>query len=216
MVNCRCTISQRAKWRLDEKELTRFKERAEYYGIDKTENFIDYKSKYLKIKGLGATDNFDMVPEHNPFEIIDNIDFEDDEAVKVIFENFEKQAVKEKIETACVIAKDGTVYKCYGVETRVFPDYDLGDKLIGAKVSHNHPIDYTEYSFSKDDYQLFMNYKLEVLRGCDEKYTYEFTRNADEIDGHLPMFEITDEDGTHEASIINAEKGHIGYRRWLR
>ena len=48
MVNCRCTISQRAKWRLDEKELTRFKERAEYYGIDKAKNFDEFKSKYLK------------------------------------------------------------------------------------------------------------------------------------------------------------------------
>ena len=29
---------------------------------------------------------------------------------------------------------------------------------------------------------LFMEYNLEILRGCDEKYTYEFTRDASNID----------------------------------
>lgn len=48
VVNCRCTISQRAKWRLDNEELERLKVRAGYFGLDKTENFNDYKSKYLK------------------------------------------------------------------------------------------------------------------------------------------------------------------------
>ena len=48
VVNCRCALLQRAKWALDEGELQTLKERAEFYGIDKTENFEDYKQKYLK------------------------------------------------------------------------------------------------------------------------------------------------------------------------
>ena len=47
-INCRCTILQRAKWALDEDELETLKQRAEYYGLDKTENFEDYKKKYIK------------------------------------------------------------------------------------------------------------------------------------------------------------------------
>ena len=135
--------------------------------------------------------------------------------VKSVIDRFEKEAINESIETACVIAKDGTVYKCFGIEDRVFPDNDLGDILIGAKVSHNHPIDVTEYSFSKNDFMLFSEFKLEELRGCDKKYTYKFTRNKKDIDEHKPIFEFTEYDVAHEESISIAERNNIGYRRWL-
>lgn len=47
--NCRCALLQRAKWALDEEELETLKQRAEYFGLDKSEDFEDYKKKYLKI-----------------------------------------------------------------------------------------------------------------------------------------------------------------------
>lgn len=48
VINCRCVTLTRARWALDEEELETLKERAEYFGLDKTENFEDYKEKYLK------------------------------------------------------------------------------------------------------------------------------------------------------------------------
>lgn len=48
VVNCRCALLQRARWALDEDELQTLKDRAAYYGLDKTKNFDDFKSKYLK------------------------------------------------------------------------------------------------------------------------------------------------------------------------
>lgn len=48
VINCRCVTLTRARWALDEEELETLKERAEYFGLDKTENFEDYKKKYLK------------------------------------------------------------------------------------------------------------------------------------------------------------------------
>lgn len=48
VVNCRCTSNTRARWALDDDELQTLKERAEYFGLDKTENFEDFKQKYLK------------------------------------------------------------------------------------------------------------------------------------------------------------------------
>lgn len=48
VINCRCVTLTRAKWALDEEELETLKERAEYFGLDKTENFEDYKRKYLQ------------------------------------------------------------------------------------------------------------------------------------------------------------------------
>ena len=49
VVNCRCALLQRAKWALDEDELQTLKDRAAFYGLDNTENFNDFKQKYLKI-----------------------------------------------------------------------------------------------------------------------------------------------------------------------
>ena len=48
VVNCRCALLQRAKWALDESELETLKERAAYYGLDKSDNFEEFKKKYLK------------------------------------------------------------------------------------------------------------------------------------------------------------------------
>ena len=48
VVNCRCTSNTRARWALGEEELQTLKDRAEYFGLDKTKNFEEYKQKYLK------------------------------------------------------------------------------------------------------------------------------------------------------------------------
>jgi SPP1 gp7 family putative phage head morphogenesis protein len=50
VVNCRCALLQRARWALDDKELETLKKRASYYGLDKSKDFNDYKSKYLSIE----------------------------------------------------------------------------------------------------------------------------------------------------------------------
>lgn len=48
VINCRCALLQRASWELDEDELEELKERAAYFGLDKTASFEEYKQKYLK------------------------------------------------------------------------------------------------------------------------------------------------------------------------
>lgn len=48
VVNCRCTSDTRARWALDESELEELKQRASYFGLDKTENFKEFEEKYLK------------------------------------------------------------------------------------------------------------------------------------------------------------------------
>ena len=47
-IHCRCALLQRAKWALDDDELITLKERAEYYELDKTKDFNEFKSKYLE------------------------------------------------------------------------------------------------------------------------------------------------------------------------
>lgn len=47
-INCRCTAFAKARWALSESELQNMKERAEYFGLDKTKDFEEFKEKYLK------------------------------------------------------------------------------------------------------------------------------------------------------------------------
>ncbi len=47
--NCRCCLLQRAKWALDDDELDTLKERAEFFGLDKTKDFEEFKEKYLNV-----------------------------------------------------------------------------------------------------------------------------------------------------------------------
>lgn len=199
------------KVQMSERQAKKYKRLAKF-SLDE-----DNKKKYLKIaQGLSANDDsYNMIPKHKAPEIIKTIDFNDKKAVKSTLQEFETSAVNEKNETACVIAQDGTVYKCYGVEDRVFIDSDIGEVLIGAKVSHNHPISVTEYSFSGDDFELFNKYELDILRGVDQKYTYELSRTSKVIDEHVSIFEITEENAAHEMTITRAEEYNVGYRRWL-
>lgn len=47
--NCRCQLLQRARWALDEAELEELQKRAEFFGLDKSASFEDFKQKYLKL-----------------------------------------------------------------------------------------------------------------------------------------------------------------------
>lgn len=46
--NCRCRTTQRARWALGEDELNTLKDRAEFFGLDKTKDFKSFKRKYMK------------------------------------------------------------------------------------------------------------------------------------------------------------------------
>ena len=45
--NCRCTLLTRARAALDEEELKTLQERADFFGLDKSKDFADFKEKYL-------------------------------------------------------------------------------------------------------------------------------------------------------------------------
>lgn len=218
-INCRCALLQRARWALGN-DYTKWSEDAPVvYSDDGTaqlaiieaKNYEDFKNKY---QGLAARISGEGIPEHEEPKLLKSIDYSNKATVIKELKNFEKSAITESVETACVITKDGEVFKCFGVEDRVFPDFDLKNKLIGASVTHNHPIDVTVHTFSQDDVSLFMSYNLEVLRGCDEKYIYELTRDASQIDKE-PDDWMNFENFEHGRIIEKAKELGIGYRRWL-
>lgn len=47
--NCRCCLLQRTKWALDEDELEELKERAAFFGLDKSKDFEEFKQKYCQL-----------------------------------------------------------------------------------------------------------------------------------------------------------------------
>lgn len=217
-INCRCIMLQRAKWALDEDELETLKERAAFHDLDKAEDFEDFRKKYLKatdemLKGNSMKIGGGDIPLHSEPVTIRKIDFKNKKLVAEELLSFEKNAIKESVETALVITTEGEVVKCFGVSDRVFPDYDLGDRLKGAAITHNHIAEETVYSFSEDDLELFIKHDLETLRGCDKQYVYEFNRNPEDVD-ETPERWATPENYWHTKMIMLAHQHEIGYRRW--
>ena len=49
-INYRCAVLQRVRWALNQDELETLKERAKYYGLNKSKDFKDFKNKYINIK----------------------------------------------------------------------------------------------------------------------------------------------------------------------
>lgn len=58
-INCRCALLQRASWALDQAELDALKERAAFFGLDKSKDFEEFKEKY-KITVNNVTESADQ------------------------------------------------------------------------------------------------------------------------------------------------------------
>ncbi len=61
--NCRCCLLQRARWEMDESELDTLKERADFFGLDKTKDFDEFKRKYMN--ALEKNGNYDTIVPTN-------------------------------------------------------------------------------------------------------------------------------------------------------
>ena len=72
--NCRCQLLQRARWALDESELETLQKRSEYFGLDKSESFEDYKQKYLKLPENADSVDLNKVVKLNPEMTADEVD----------------------------------------------------------------------------------------------------------------------------------------------
>ena len=123
--NCRCAVLQMARWALDETELDTLKERAEYFGLDKTEDFEDFKGKYLNISEADIR-KVDLTTSFIPAQTIE----EAEEYIKQFIGNgyspiFKNQAIYKgiSVENANEINK---------VLTELYSQYDL-PKISGIK-----------------------------------------------------------------------------------
>lgn len=163
--------------------------------------------------GLSANDNNTHEKHKGPI-LLKRIDL-DKENIKEVLKNYENLIKDDKIENAIVITKEGEIYQCFGNESNVWVDEDLGNKIQGAFITHNHPINQTSYSFSNKDVELFEKYQLSVLRGVDNKYTYELDRNERPSLANPTWNDTIEDSSFYHINCINyAINNNISYKRW--
>ncbi len=168
------------------------------------------KIEIIKQKGL-ASRNINTIEEHPQPYLLDTI--KENEIDKTL-SYYEKIIKNDTIENAIVVTKKRKVYQCFGNSTNVWPDIDLGDEIIGASITHNHPKKETNYSFSDADIRLFEKYKLSKLRGIDNKYTYELNRSKKPILSIPDDYFEQDYGYDHLRNIQYALDNDICYMRW--
>lgn len=117
VINCRCRMFQIGKWELDDEELERLKERAAFYGLDKTAEFDDFKKKYLKaaeaeaqVENLSNNGimNVKTVAEAKK-ALVDDIGF--DKVVKSISSVDDRLLISSTNQLSVLEAKFGAVHK---------------------------------------------------------------------------------------------------------
>ena len=161
--------------------------------------------------GLASRDDTREGSDHEPPIFVRNL-LDGEDRNEVLLE-YEELIRNEPVEHAYVITKGGRIYHCIGTLKSVYPN-DLGDELIGADVTHNHPINSEhEYTLSSADVMLFQNFELNRLRGEDERFKYEINRNPEDIDEE-PIDWMNELNYRHCDMIRDARSKGFGYRRW--
>ena len=159
---------------------------------------------------IGSPEN--MVPMHDEPIYIKTIDIKDEKAIKMELDAFEAESYKLDQEEALVILSTGEVHRCFGTLKGVYPDFDFGRKLKGAYVAHNHVESETRWSFSNVDINLFQEYNLAEMRGCDVKYKYRLNKNQSDLDEMTDNWQ-DEEEFQHNDVIRTALQRGFGYRR---
>lgn len=89
--NCRCQLLKRPRWSLDDEELEVLKQRASYYGLDKTKSFEEYKNKFLNLPKNAGTQP--VIPAIPSLPDLDNLQ---DPILKLYVKSLEKDGVDYK------------------------------------------------------------------------------------------------------------------------
>lgn len=179
---------------------------------------LSENDKILSPKGLGAGDKIFMNVEGTPPKLIDKLPNLEKSTIEKSLAYFENQIVNAKVENGFVITAEGEIYHCTGHLVGLPTIEDLGEKLKGAIVTHNHPdSSVNEHSFSGLDWSLFERYNLKILRGVEKNFIYELNRNKEDSKlSDLILDGKDDLNGWHNVILIKALNNGYGYRRWRR
>ena len=170
-----------------------------------------------KPRGLAAGNIDTTTAEGSPPKLIGKLESVTEAAIKKTLEDYEKQIVTAPIENAIIVTMTGEIYHCTGELNGIDTIVELGEKLRGAYITHNHPIGSdNEYSFSYLDWNLFKDFNLACLRGIDEKFIYELNRNAQDKEMIFSLEFANEFNFRHNQVAELAQMTGVGYRRWVR
>lgn len=126
-----------------------------------------------KIKGQRAVVRDSDGTKHYAHKV-GTVDVNDRNAVNKFVSKFEKKYTNSDKEHCLVIKPDGTVYMSRGDGNSV-NTFDLlgAEELKGCFTTHNHPKEYTQYSFSFQDFDFTREINGKRMRAIDFKYEYE-------------------------------------------
>ena len=165
-------------------------------------------------KGLSSSNRITLSNHKKP-KILENLSKVNSTIIDKTLKKYENIIKDDKIENAIVITKEGKVYQCFGNETNVWPDVDLGNEIIGSSITHNHPKAETSYSFSPADINLFDKYNLGKLRGVDDKYIYELDRNGNPTLTRPTLDDVIEDNSIYHIQAIDYSiKNNVSYMRW--
>lgn len=189
--------------------------------LNKEFGMMDKPRKERGSGGLssGGDDGKIITPTDTTERYIDTLVDKSRENKLNVLKAYENEIVDSAVEKAIVILSNGEVYEYTGTQTNV--DLPLGEIMKGAYVTHNHPKNSPhEWTFSDKDLRYFQEQELDVLRGIDEKYIFQFDRYDKRVDSgeSESVFEINQdgEDAMHLQRIDDAKDLEIGYRRVRR
>ncbi|WP_130861443.1 minor capsid protein [Bacilliculturomica massiliensis] len=177
--------------------------------------YKEWRKQYVSEGGLGAGGG--AITSIAPPKFVERIDRDNTALVESKLREYEALIRDSNEEHAYVILKNGKVYHFVGDKNGVNP-LALGEVLNGSIMTHNHPAgSNNEYSFSNQDIGLFRDCKLAKLRGIDEKYIYELSRESKSVEPSArSVFEIAEGDGRHEKVKQIAKDIKVGYWRKKR
>lgn len=96
-----------------------------------------------------------------------------------LIEYYEDKIVSKPVENIIIICSNGDVYHSTGTKNSVTIDESID--CFNSIITHNHPQEETNFSFSGEDLSTFFERKIKVLRGVDYKYSYTIEKTSDTI-----------------------------------
>lgn len=189
--NCRCCLLQRARWALGQEELNTLKERAEFFGLDKTKDFENYKQKYLKLPENADTidvKEYDVLANTQKLkDAMSNSDY--DEYMKILTEHSNTSLQKLYAKYADQI--NGVQYKkddgyYLPAENRLVFSYPL-QKYIDNGRSKYHALahEYGHFYDAKADYKGLHFKEVETIHSNTKYQTNRFAKIASSSDEFL-------------------------------
>lgn len=206
-IHCRCCMTQRARWALDSEELETLKARADYFHLDKSESFEDFKNKYLKLPENADTINIGKLDVQKHLD--ENIH------LKILVGNLKKHNVtyNEVAMHTSLISEEESIRALGGGDKTAGSCASLGLAYIGQKGGMN-VLDFRGGE-SQNCFANYYNLK-EITRFSDVKSIFETAKSYITVGNKLLKQVKNGEEwylvcGRHASIVRRTDEGKLQY-----